>query len=154
MTRIIWSDEYKIGHEQLDNEHRLFVELINTIYAGAGFPWFGARLNSLLDDIYQLAGQHFRNENAILLSINRRPIPATVEKSSFIQAMVKAAVDDHLASHAHELPRLRAIIRDIRHQLEAKEPTLSADLADWFTKHVTLYDRHLKPIFAALTAAK
>lgn len=150
MTRLVWSDEFKVGHAQLDAEHRLFVELINTIYAGAGFPWFRPRLRSLLDDINQLAEQHFKNENAILSSINRRPIPSTVEKPSFIRDMVKAAVDEHIASHMRELPQLHAILQDARRQLEAKEPRLSLDLADWYLKHVTQYDRHLKPIFAAL----
>lgn len=151
MTRLAWPDEFKVGHEQLDNEHRLFVDLINTIYSGAGFSWLRATLNSLLDDIYHLAEQHFRHENAILSNINRRPIPSIVEQSSFIRDMVKAAVDEHLASHAQELPRLRLIIQNMRGALDAKEPYLGPDLVDWFITHVTQYDQHLRPIFAALS---
>ncbi len=150
MTRLTWSDDFKLGHEALDDEHKLFVDLINTISSGTSFVWLRPRLISLLDDILHLAEQHFGHENAILSKINRSPLPASVDRVPFIRAIVEADFDKHIANHAEALRELRAIISRARHELLGSTPCLNSDLRDWFTKHVTIYDAHLKPVFERL----
>ena len=152
--RLIWSNEFEVGQDQLDDEHRLFVDLINTIYAGAGFPWLRAKLGSLLDDLLHLTEQHFRNENTILLTINRSPLPSNVERSSFLQAVIDAAIDNHIGNHAQTLGTLRAIISDIRIELSGADPHINSDLTDWFIGHAFAYDARLRSLFQMLNQSR
>ena len=150
VTRIVWCEAFAVGHEGLDSEHRRLVDLINVIYAAGSVLWSRNKVGSLLDDLSNAVRQHFRNENSILLNIGRRPIPSNVGRLSFIQVVVDAELDRHIASHAQTLPKLRSIIGDIRSELDMTEPHFNSDLSDWFIEHATVYDAHLRPIFEAL----
>lgn len=148
--QIIWSDSFKVGHAQLDEEHKRFVELINTIYIAGNSRWACNEMNPLLDGLVFLADQHFKHENAVLIAINKSPIPSGVNKSAFILATAAAALDRHIASHARILPKLGIIVKNIRLELDNARPNLSAELKDWFVDHATMHDAYLKPIFALL----
>jgi hemerythrin len=148
--QIIWSDAFKVGHDQLDEEHRRFVELINTIYIAATKRWARSEVNPLLDGLLYLADQHFKHENSVLLTISRRPIPGGVDKSAFILATAAARLDKHIASHAKIRPRLTMIVHNVRVALLDAKPNMSSELKDWFIDHATTHDAYLKPIFAIL----
>jgi hemerythrin len=150
VTRLTWSDDFTLGHQDLDNEHRLFVDLINVIYSGTSFSWLRPKLNSLLDDIHHLAGQHFRHENAVLAKIKRAPLPSNADRLPFIQAVIEADFDQHLANHAEALRELQTITFSARNELAGLAPCLSSELSNWFIKHVTDYDAHLRPVFKHL----
>lgn len=107
-------------------------------------------MGPLLEGFYNVAKQHFTNENSILLNINRRPMPSNVDRLPFIQAMIDAAFERHLDEHPRSLAKLRTIIANVRKELEALQAHLNSDLRDWFVEHATVYDAPLKPIFAAL----
>ncbi len=153
ITRIDWRSEFEVGHSQLDDEHRLFVDLINVVYSGTPFAWLRPTLKSILSDIYLLAEQHIRNENAVLMKINSGPLPSEVDKASFLRAMVTAAFDDHIANHARMLAQLRPIIDDCKEELNGPSPKLQSALKEWFIGHVTANDCHLIPIFKFLGRA-
>jgi hemerythrin len=148
--QIIWSDQFELGHKQLDDEHRHLVQLINGIYLAHDGSWSRKAIGPLLDGFYNVAKQHFANENSILLNINRRPIPSNVDRLAFIRAMIDAAFERHLDEHPRLLTKLLSIIADIRKELKEPKPHLNSDLRDWFVEHATVYDAPLKPIFAAL----
>jgi hemerythrin len=148
--QIVWSDSFEIGHGQLDQEHRRFVELINTIYIAGMSRWARNDVNSLLDGLLYLADQHFKHENSVLITIGRSPIPSGVNKSAFILATAAAAFDKHIASHAKIRPRLGVIVKNIRSELRDAKPKLSSELKDWFVDHATTHDAYLKPIFELL----
>jgi hemerythrin len=148
--QIIWSDSFKVGHAQLDEEHKRFVELINTVYIAGSSRWARNEMNPLLDGLVFLADQHFKHENSVLMAINKSPIPSGVNKSAFILATAAAAIDKHIASHAKIRPRLGVIVKNIRSELRDAKPKLSSELKDWFIDHATKYDAYLKPIFELL----
>jgi hemerythrin len=150
VARLMWSDDFKLGHKHLDDEHRLFADLINVIYSGASFAWLRPKLNLLLDDVHHLAEQHFGHENVVLSKINRSPLLLHVDRLPFIQAVVKADIDQHIANHAEALKDLRAIISNTRRELAGLAPSLSSELGDWLTRHMKVHDAPLKAVFEQL----
>ena len=64
---IEWSEKFVVGHKGLDGEHRRFVDLINATYVAVANSQAEKEVSPLLDGIMDLAGQHFRRENAILI---------------------------------------------------------------------------------------
>lgn len=64
-TKLKWSDDFKVGHEQIDQEHQLIVEKYATLYdlmkEGKGHDYYGQLLLFLKDYIEF----HFSNEEKI-----------------------------------------------------------------------------------------
>lgn len=150
LIQLEWSEQYAVGHESLDNEHRHLVDLINAIYKAGGSLPNHSELNPLLRNLLDLAGKHFRHENSILLQINSSPIPSGIDRNVLIKAIIEAAFDKHIESHARMLPQLGSIVRGIRKELDSADPLLSTRLKDWFIEHATTHDAYLRPVFRAL----
>ncbi len=59
---INWNDSYSIGNEEIDNQHKEIISMINELYAA----FTTGKANSIIDDILnrmiKYAGYHFKHE--------------------------------------------------------------------------------------------
>lgn len=148
-VQVGWSQEFAIGHLDLDNEHRRLVDAVNTIY-GATSAFGPGVLSRLLDELLHLVREHFRHENTLLLQIKHSPIPTNIDQQTFLRAAADADLDQHIANHSLGLRQLSAIIHNIRVAIEQGKFEINSELKEWLIKHMTGDDAHLKPMFAAL----
>jgi hemerythrin len=125
MNLIEWNDEFNLGIEAIDGEHRTLVALINALHeamsAGAG----RADIVEGLSGIYTLVSEHFAREEA------------------FMREARYMAYAEHKEDHEVLLDDLREILDDVRSGGEYAERRLSADLQYWFSEHFRTHDARL-----------
>ena len=122
-----WRDEFLVGVEQIDTEHRELLARINRLAAriGDGDPSGIDETLDFLDDYVRL---HFGNEEAVMLAVDY-PLRADHihEHRTFVERFLLLKAD--IAAGTHD-----PIYLGFRIQLF---------LFDWFANHITKIDRHL-----------
>ena len=125
MSLIKWKDEFNLGIEEVDNEHRDLVALINALHeamlAGVG----RADILEGISQIYTLVSAHFEREEA------------------FMRESRYMAYAEHKEDHEVLLDDLREIIEQVRSGGGYAEARLSADLQYWFSEHFRTHDARL-----------
>jgi hemerythrin-like metal-binding protein len=125
MSLIEWQDEFDLGIEEVDSEHRALVALINALHdamlAGAG----RADVIEGISEIYTLVSAHFQREEA------------------FMRETRYLAYAEHKEDHEVLLDDLREILDQVRAGAGYAEDRLSADLQYWFSGHFRTHDARL-----------
>ena len=145
-----WREEFALGHEELDSEHQQLVEAISVINAAERVCQNTNQINALLEALKRQAGEHFQHENSIINKINSGPIPAGGDRKAVLQALLDAALSEHLVDHTRSFSRLSEIIRSFRDTPETDEQKISLALKSWFIDHAVNSDAHLKALFQAI----
>ena len=148
-----WTKKYAVGHKNLDAEHRNLVDAINKISAAEGAGHTQAQLEPMLISFKRLAEDHLRNEDSILRRINSGPLPQVPDRHAFLNAMVGAAIDEHLVSHTKSRSRLNEVVRNFRLAGSSPDNSLAAALKSWFIDHAAGYDARLWAVFNCMGSA-
>ena len=125
MSLIEWNDEFNLGIEAIDSEHRALVELINALHDAMSAGAERANIVAGLSAIYTLVSEHFAREEALM------------RESRYM------AYAEHKEDHEVLLDDLREILDDVRADGEYAEGRLSADLQYWFSDHFSTHDARL-----------
>ncbi|HSN51318.1 MAG TPA: bacteriohemerythrin [Woeseiaceae bacterium] len=125
MSLIEWNDEFNLGIEEIDSEHRALVALINALHdamsAGAG----RADIVEGMSQIHALVAAHFAREEA------------------FMREARYMAYAEHKEDHEVLLDALCDMIDRVGSDGEYDETGLSADLQYWFAEHFSTHDARL-----------
>ncbi len=143
---LTWSDEYAIGHEKLDAEHRELVQAINNIFITERT---GEQLKPLLDSLAIAAVNHFRHENTLLRDISNWVSRLQVSRPDFSIALSAEELNEHCAEHAQALLGLESIIHAFYSGVDSDRKKLAGVLRDWFREHALKHDASLRDILEA-----
>ena len=122
MTLLQWRDDFRVGIEEVDFEHRELIELINSTHAQARA---GARAESLdraLGAIHSAISAHFALEEKVM------------------RARHYDALDQHKADHERLLDDIRDIMDDVVLRGVFDESAFGQRLAEWFGVHFRTHD--------------
>ena len=125
MTLIDWQDDFNIGIESVDGEHRQLVAMINELHAAVADGAAIAAVVTALSDIYASIEAHFAAEE------------------QFMRATRYMAFAEHKEDHEVLLDDIRDIINLARSEGSYAESRLSADLRYWFSEHFRTHDARL-----------
>jgi hemerythrin len=117
-----WDQIYRTGIEQIDAQHRYFIELIEKMHRLPAARVDDEAGRGLLSELLLYAEFHFRSEENLL---RERGYPGLAP---------------HLAEHARLLEELRARARDLV-QSPADKAKLVMFLLHWFLDHTSIRDR-------------
>lgn len=113
--RFIWSDEYSVGNEVLDNQHKYLLELGNKIQtADVG------QARAFVMELYKYIRVHFTREEA------------------HMKAIGFPGLDEHKEQHEHLITDLNALSQDF---VPEKLDALIAFLHTWLVNHVLHEDK-------------
>src|SRR5512144_252348 len=125
MPLLQWKDQYSVGIEAVDHEHKELIELINRLHEKltAGGEEFSA--GAFFGDLYRGISAHFALE----------------------ERFMRERRYDQLVQHKADHERLLDDIRDMMDDAAAAGATgddeLSARLAAWFARHFETHDARL-----------
>ncbi len=125
MTLIHWRDEFSLGVEAVDVEHREMIELINTLDT---LMQQGASQDAVVDtlgEIYARIAAHFALEEKIMRAANYEQLPA------------------HKMDHERLLDRLLDVIDSVDEEGRYERDALSDYLNSWFSVHFRVHDAQL-----------
>ena len=125
MTLIDWNDNFRVGVDEVDHEHRELIEEINALHASMRK---GADYDAVilaLGEIYAQIAAHFALEEKMM---RQSRYPAFLE---------------HKQDHETLLDDLRDIMDEVEDDGTFDERSLARDLERWFSDHFRTHDARL-----------
>lgn len=124
MTDIKWDAKYSIGHERIDHEHQVFLDLIRNASLAVENNYPKDKVLRLMNEVKKYAEFHFYSEENIMLD---------VEYPDY---------EEHCKKH-------RMLLSNLENQLHNYN-TYNGDLSvvveflyNWFALHTTTIDKEL-----------
>jgi hemerythrin-like metal-binding protein len=125
MTLIKWTDEFSLGIDEVDKEHKALVDFINSLYdvihVGADY----VQVVELLGEIYSQIAVHFAHEEDMM------------QESGY------SRFEEHREDHETLLDDLREIMDEVEADGSFDAIELSSDLNRWFIDHFRTHDARL-----------
>ena len=125
METFKWSSIYEVGIPKVDAQHKMFVDLANTLFA-AMLSHTAVDVDSTLDTLLTYAKEHFQTELELM------------------QASNYPNMDAHVSAHDKLMQRLQLVCvsskQDTPHAFTIR---MSAFMRDWVLGHLLQEDRKL-----------
>jgi len=122
-----WSDEYTLGVEEIDKQHRRLIELADQVYLVLNDPWRLDKYNQILEVLGELKDYtiyHFKAEEEYMAKIGyKKRFSHAIEHNAFVEKL--NAVDLKEVDNAQE-QYLRELLNFI---------------TDWIVTHIMKTDR-------------
>lgn len=134
MFRAEWKPVYETGHQRIDFEHRIFLDLIVQIEAELTADAPVERINRRLTELYKYADFHFFSEESIMIDL------------SF------PGFEEHHKIHTALLEELSRFILSMSIDL-IRQNDLIGFLVQWFSNHTTREDIKIADFSRARIAA-
>ncbi len=125
MQLLHWKDEYSVGIEAVDYEHKQLIDLIN-------------RLHEELD-----AGDRKRTVPAFFGDLLKGISAHFALEERFMRERGYARLKPHKEDHERLLDELRDIMEAFEHAEEIDAVELTGRLDAWFTRHFRTHDAEL-----------
>jgi hemerythrin len=125
MALLRWKDEYRIGIEAVDYEHRELIDLINRLHEELGGEHAKLTVPGFFGDLLKGISAHFALEE------------------KFMREHRYDQLDQHKNDHERLLDEIREIMDAFEHSEELDSPELAARLDAWFSRHFETYDARL-----------
>ena len=125
MSLIAWRDEFSLGIEAVDHEHREMIELINELDESMQSDASQDSVVEALGEIYAQIAAHFALEEKMMRNWHYAEYPS------------------HKQDHETLLDVLLEIIDSVDEDGEYDRASLSSDLDRWFSDHFRTHDAKL-----------
>ena len=129
MIQVEWSKKFEVGHERIDFEHKIFLNLIRE---ASHLPETGIsreRVLMHLNEVKQYAVFHFTSEENIMFDVDYPDIEAHKKEHSMLLALFDSRVHEYRSGGT----RLDDVV---------------AFLFEWFALHTTQVDTRLAKYIA------
>jgi hemerythrin len=129
MIDVVWNKRFEVGHERIDFEHKIFVNLIRD---ASLLPQHGTSLERVLmhlNEVKQYAVFHFTSEENIMFDMDYPDIEAHKKEHSMLLALFDSRVHEYRSN-----------------DIDLEE--VVAFLFEWFALHTTQVDTRLAKYIA------
>ena len=127
MSFLEWNNQYNVGVEGIDQDHRKFLELINTLHdavrQGKGQDLQGKILSNLITHVHS----HFAAEE------------------DFMRRCRYPSYEDHKSEHRVFAGRVYGLQRELALGNQSTATEMFNTIANWFQHHITGTDVKLRP---------
>jgi hemerythrin len=144
---LTWSEDFAVGHKELDAEHQQLVEVINEICAAEYAKFPSSALSILLNTLKLAVVAHFKHENTVIREFSDSASRSENSTSSLAKYLSVDAIGEHCAQHAEALLALEAVILSGDSQADSGQRQLGRKLVEWFIDHAINHDAELKELF-------
>ena len=125
MTIVEWHDEFKIGIDEVDFEHREMIELINESYNESKKQASDMAVMDFLGEIFEKISAHFALEEKIMRDL---------EYDQF---------EDHKEDHERLLDSIRDIMDEYMDASTMDDEKFGNNLKEWFVNHFSTMDARM-----------
>ena len=127
MNKLAWKDEYCVGNETIDAEHRRLFDIANEILNINNPLMETPRIVELVKELYGYMQKHFEHEEAHMESISFKEIK------------------EHKAMHESIIEEMNVILKKSKNYIHL-DNLLVTLMKEWVRKHIVEEDvKHCKP---------
>ena len=131
MPLVHWKDEYSMGIDAVDHEHKELIDLINRLHRELDAPDAKLTVSAFFGDLLKAISAHFALEE------------------KFMRDQHYAALGSHKSDHERLLDELREIMETFEHSEEIDALELGQRLDVWFSRHFRTHDVELHRMLGA-----
>lgn len=124
---LVWKDDYSVGVEHLDSQHRQIFDTINTFYNAILDAVSSDMVANVLNSLQEYTRVHFREEER-LMKLHRFP-----------------ELREHEDAHAYLIYRTEYFFGQFHLHSVDLSPDLFMFLKEWWTNHIMAMDRKYAP---------
>ncbi len=66
MSMIAWSDEYSVEIQEIDEQHKRLIDIMNELYDALAKKDYGEEVNTVLDELVEYTKVHFAVEETLM----------------------------------------------------------------------------------------
>jgi hemerythrin len=125
MQLLQWKDEYSVGIDAVDYEHKELIDLINRLHEELGASDSKRTVSAFFGDLLKGISAHFALEE------------------KFMREHGYSGLGSHKEDHERLLDELRNIMDDFEDAKEIDAAELRGRLDTWFTRHFRTHDAQL-----------
>ena len=125
MALLRWKDQYSVGIEAVDYEHKELIDLINRLYAEFEKASAGSSVEAFFGDLLKGISLHFALEER------------------FMQERSYDQLAQHKADHERLLDEIRDLMDDVEDTAGMHSDELAGRLEAWFARHFETHDARL-----------
>jgi hemerythrin len=129
MALLQWKDQYSVGIEAVDHEHRELIDLINKLYGQLSTNSGKDAIEAFFGDLLRAISAHFALEER------------------FMREHGYHDLDAHKRDHEQLLDEIRDIMDEFAAHETAAGNDLAARLESWFGRHFETHDARLHKAF-------
>ena len=131
MALLQWKDQYSVGIESIDHEHRELIDLINRLYGELSAHTGKDAIEAFFGDLLKGISAHFALEE------------------HFMREQKYRDLDAHKRDHEQLLDEIRDIMDEFTEHQEIAGGELAARLESWFGRHFETHDARLHKALGA-----
>ncbi len=125
MSLLQWKDQYSVGIDAVDHEHKDLIKLINRLHDEIVASGSKLSIEAFFGDLFMGISAHFALEERFM------------RENDYDQ------LAQHKADHERLLDEIRDIMEDFQESGEIGTSGLSARLDAWFSRHFETHDSRL-----------
>jgi len=125
MAKIEWKDNYAVGNDVIDREHKELIEQINQLYELLARSTDTHRVEVMLGDIQADISAHFAFEELMM------------SEADF------AEYEEHKKDHETLLDQINDMVFSFSEDPETGRQLLKDKLSNWFARHFVTFDARL-----------
>jgi hemerythrin-like metal-binding protein len=127
MPQFRWTEAMSVGVPELDDDHKVLIDVINQLEAGLEGPAHGEVIGRCLNTLGRYAEFHFAREEKVMTACNFY------------------AVDCHKSEHQRFIRRIRGFSDLCRDHRAAVGEELLDYLKNWLQHHILIQDMAYRP---------
>jgi hemerythrin len=125
MDHFVWKDSFAVGIQEIDDQHKLFLEYVNECYNAVHLDRTRQVTNATIHDLTVYAETHFQFEQAIMQEIGYSDLAGQEEE------------------HGYFVNRLAELEQALAEGRKSTVESLLVFLKEWFLTHIIDHDKRL-----------
>jgi hemerythrin len=129
MEQIVWSDNYSVGVELFDEQHKRLIIMLNKMIKDPGATTSSETVSDVLTHMTSYAQEHFKSEEHLMI------------KHGYPH------IEQHKSKHIAFKKKVTELCTATTYGIEAVPQVLLEYLQQWLTQHILNEDMEYKPFF-------
>ena len=123
MQPIQWNEEFKIDVQEIDEQHKVLLEIFNQIVASVEKKNEWEKTSSIVDSLIHHAYRHFATEERYMIKHQYPDLPV------------------HIDQHLDFIKKVTTLSQEVKDKDPDKQKEMVAFLAKWYYDHVLVIDK-------------
>jgi len=123
MQPIRWNEEFKIDVEEIDEQHKVLLEIFNQIVVSVEKKDEWMATASIVDSLIHHAYRHFATEERYMIKHQYPDLPL------------------HIGQHLDFIKKVTTLTQEAKEKGPEKQKEMIAFLAKWYYDHVLIVDK-------------
>ncbi len=128
MQPIQWNEEFKIDVQEIDEQHKVLLEIFNQIVSSAEKKNDWKATSSIVDSLIHHAYRHFATEERYMINHQYPGLPL------------------HIGQYLEFIKKVAMLTQEVKEKGLEKQKEMLAFLVKWYYDHVLIIDRSIHSI--------